>query len=379
MRAVAATLLAAVGCGVLTGGEVVTVQGAAEDTPLAVTLTRRFSVGGEKDTALPLRMLFPKDVGADDLGHLFVLSGDERAVAIYDSTGRQLRKVGRRGKGPGELEFPLGISVEAGGGFYVKDISKKALVGFFMSGRAKPEVPLSMGAIQHFAADREGKEIVALSVRGNLAALRVFGREGGADTLAQMALAAQRPLDATKCGLAPDGHTASPVFAPGLLWAHRSGRIAYVSSDSFAVRLVVPYGARTLLSRKRAPDRSTEAAAMRALPQGWRISVGGKNWCTIPAAEALKQIGYQPTIPAYEDLAIDNEDRVWALRTTLGSDPRQADLYDYNSGYIGTIILGSVRPVTFLSNGDLVSLERDSLDVPVVAVYRVKGLPARRR
>lgn len=372
-----ALALSLAGCADLAARE--PAQDSSADKPIAATFTKRFSVGGSNDTQLQLRMLFPKDVGADELGHLFVLEADERAVAIYDTTGKLLRKVGKRGKGPGELESPLGISVEAGGGFYVKDYSRRMLVGFFLSGRPSRDITTqSMGSPQEFASDRDGREIVVSNSKGRQQALRVFGRAGGADTLAVMTAPDWKLLDASKCGLSPD-HSQPPIFSQRIVWTERFGHLAYVKDDSFVVHGITRNGGESTLRRRRAPDIATEAAAVRSMPDGWRVSVGGKNWCTIPAADVVKQIGFERTIPAYESLAIDNNGRIWALRTRLGNEPRRADLYQAPGGYLGTIVLGNVRPVSFMSNGALVSLETDADDAPVVVVYGVSGLPATAR
>jgi hypothetical protein len=52
-------------------------------------------------------------------------------------------------------------------------------------------------------------------------------------------------------------------------------------------------------------------------------------------------------------------------------EPGLVDLYHPERGYEGTLALGAVRPAAFLSNGLLISLERDADGVPLLVAYRV--------
>lgn len=55
----------------------------------------------------------------------------------------------------------------------------------------------------------------------------------------------------------------------------------------------------------------------------------------------------------------------------MRGEPGVADIYHAEHGYEGSVALGAVRPVMFLSGGELVSLENDEDGVPVVAIHRV--------
>lgn len=59
-----------------------------------------------------------RDLDAD-VSRILVLDGDAARVAVLDSTGRLLRRVGRRGAGPGELRTPERVEAERGGGLAV--------------------------------------------------------------------------------------------------------------------------------------------------------------------------------------------------------------------------------------------------------------------
>jgi len=55
-----------------------------------------------------------------DADHLYIADAQDCAVKIFSKGGAFLRSVGRKGRGPGELSFPSGVSV-AGGRLFVAD------------------------------------------------------------------------------------------------------------------------------------------------------------------------------------------------------------------------------------------------------------------
>jgi len=55
-----------------------------------------------------------------DADHLYIVDAQDCAVKIFSKDGEFLRVVGRKGRGPGELSFPSGVSV-IGGRLYVAD------------------------------------------------------------------------------------------------------------------------------------------------------------------------------------------------------------------------------------------------------------------
>jgi hypothetical protein len=61
------------------------------------------------------------DVGMDYSGNLYLLDGYGMQVVVFDSTGRELRKFGRKGEGPGEFGSPRLITVIGDSVFIVSD------------------------------------------------------------------------------------------------------------------------------------------------------------------------------------------------------------------------------------------------------------------
>jgi hypothetical protein len=73
---------------------------------------------------------------ACDGGLLYVCDAQDCAVKVFAADGRFLRTVGRKGAGPGDLNFPSGVSVR-GGLIYVADKSNSRVQVFDKEGRAR--------------------------------------------------------------------------------------------------------------------------------------------------------------------------------------------------------------------------------------------------
>jgi hypothetical protein len=61
-------------------------------------------------------------------GNILVLDAQARAVREFDSTGRYLRTLGRRGQGPGEFERPMAVRVDPAGRTLVLDWNRRMTV-----------------------------------------------------------------------------------------------------------------------------------------------------------------------------------------------------------------------------------------------------------
>jgi hypothetical protein len=73
----------------------------------------------------------PTDVGWDAAGNIFVSDGyGNSRVVKYDKDGRFLKSVGTRGSGPGQLNLPHTMALDAKGTVYVGDRSNSRIQVF---------------------------------------------------------------------------------------------------------------------------------------------------------------------------------------------------------------------------------------------------------
>lgn len=63
-------------------------------------------------------------LAVDDAGHLFIADGQDNQVVVFDARGRHLRTIGRKGKGPGEFEYPTSLGVGADGTLWVREMDR---------------------------------------------------------------------------------------------------------------------------------------------------------------------------------------------------------------------------------------------------------------
>lgn len=342
-----------------------TVAGAATDQRLTWRLQRLWQIGGGEDESLLLSQLFEKDLATDRRGRLFVVDRTENRIVVYDSTGREVRTYGKRGPGPGELMGPLWVEVRHDERVLVGDAEKNAVVVYAADGTAEPEFRLTprlrsaralpSGAyIGPRAPARDSMSLVAVS---NAAPV----------TLLKMAVPLPKSMRPV-CRLTD--YPAGPIFAPSLTWAARSDRVV-ASTGGFEIRVFRGTTLQRTLTRATPRRNSTAALARQHLGPGETVELFGMRPCTVPAAMILSVAEISPTLPAYSTLTLAPDERIWATRYVVRGEPGLVDIYHPERGYEGTLALGAVRPAAFLSNGVLISLERDEDGVPLLVAYRV--------
>jgi hypothetical protein len=95
--------------------------------PLVLAEDRRI---GEPDGRTPDVFGFIQGVTTDAAGWTYVLDSRMTTVRVFDSRGRYVASVGRRGRGPGEFVNPVSLAVDAAGTLYVLDIGASRVSRF---------------------------------------------------------------------------------------------------------------------------------------------------------------------------------------------------------------------------------------------------------
>jgi DNA-binding beta-propeller fold protein YncE len=73
-------------------------------------------LGSESDLVRPTGLAID-----DDRGLLYVVDTQDHRIVAYDMDGRRVRKIGRRGHGDGEFNYPVAVAVGPEGRIYVTD------------------------------------------------------------------------------------------------------------------------------------------------------------------------------------------------------------------------------------------------------------------
>ncbi len=103
-----------------------------EGTLNKIILIQEFSLGeGESDEDM-FAELTSVDVDSD--GNIYILDRKEKKVKIFDSAGNFVKKFGKDGQGPGEMNVPITIQVTPDGELVVSDVLNQRLMYFTLEG-----------------------------------------------------------------------------------------------------------------------------------------------------------------------------------------------------------------------------------------------------
>ena len=99
-----------------------------------------------------------RDFAVDEEERLYILDGKEVHIKVFDRNGDYLRTIGRKGQGPGELEFPMGIQIFSQNKIIVYE--RRSLVYFRVNGEFIKEVHLTKTySPQGYEIDSDGSII----------------------------------------------------------------------------------------------------------------------------------------------------------------------------------------------------------------------------
>lgn len=340
----------------------------AQSKSLPITLTPLWHVGGAADTVVAFSRLFPGDIAVGQGDRLLVVDRELGRLVVLDRNGAVQKPIGRKGQGPGELGYPLGLSVAPSGIIVVYDAARRAFVRMTAEGKGLTELPYRRrGLVQGFRMRSDSTMLIAF-MAGDTAL--VVLHEGASDRV--IASAVQPPpasVDAPDCGLL-GGMPMPPLFAPRALWADWDGGVVVNRDGAYTLVHYRASGAVVRLERIATRQRTSTALAAQYFGASQRFIIPSGPPCEIPIAKIASAAGMAPLVPAYERLLSAPDGVLWAVRYTPPGAPREADLYG-RTGYLGTLSLGAANPVTFFADGRVVSLEADADEVPVVGVYRV--------
>ncbi|HDL17456.1 MAG TPA: 6-bladed beta-propeller, partial [Bacteroidetes bacterium] len=104
------------------------------DPAKKMKVTRIFSLGSLNAEEEYL-FSWVKDIATDRNGNIYACDSRENRIQVYDKSGKYIRTMGRKGKGPGELLRPMAIVVDDRGKIYVQDDLNKRVSIFKNNGK----------------------------------------------------------------------------------------------------------------------------------------------------------------------------------------------------------------------------------------------------
>lgn len=342
--------------------------GPLEDRPLAWTLTELFRLGGADEGPGSFTGAHPQTVGTDAAGNIYVLDGREMRVEVFARDGTPIRFQGRKGGGPGELDFAGFLTVHPSGVASVFDYSKRSLVRWGPDGGVLPEIRVdgffpaspiwlsgdtAVFVQESFAENRRGAR-VRIAVAGDTTDLP--GIESPTSGMIQFSCV---------------GLNLPPLFSPSVVLG-TTGRLT-ATTHQVPYRIDLYEGTRLARSLRRdiRPEAATVEHVARLHPEGMKISFGEGRSCTVPAEELMEKQGVAASVPLIRAVALGPGNRVWVQRYTFADEPPRLDLFDAEGRYLGTLT-GKSLPLGFIDEDVVLFAEEDAdTGVSQVVAYRV--------
>ena len=108
----------------------------------ALSLRADWTIGGAAEQG-EQALARPYSIAVDKDGFLYVLDIQDALVKVYDGSGRFVRRIGRRGQGPGEIGAAFSIMIpENSTILVVNDVGARRLVFFSLDGQFQKNLPM---------------------------------------------------------------------------------------------------------------------------------------------------------------------------------------------------------------------------------------------
>ena len=297
-------------------------------------------------------------VGADWTGNVFVVNSLKNKVDVFDSSGRRLRSLGRRGSGPGEFKYPEHIWVATDGSVSVVDLGKRTIVRFGPSGEVLPEQAFLIRGYPLGGIRIDGDTIVADEAEYSSGPARILRWIAANDTV-ELARIVNPTRDSAefRCGKRSVVlFQTARVLDPEIRWAKQGDQIAVSTQAEYEVKWF-ERGILAGVARRGLPHRPASIAAVEALyPAG--IVVGQS--CRATAGDLVRQLGMATSLPLIAGVSIAPDGSTWIERFVLPGERQKIDVLDQGLHYVGTVD-GVGLPVGYFNGGWFVAPVNDTV------------------
>jgi hypothetical protein len=352
----------------------------AEDRTLSVEFRPLYSVGRADGSPVETFADVPA-VAFDERARLYVLDRGNTRVVVFDSTGRHVRTIGRRGAGPGEFTAPSGIAIVAGNMLAVADAALRSISLFDAAGVYLRTVPVgnvralypSMQSaldggvlMQETATSRDHRDRHVIYhhslAEGHTAVARFqTARRDSAVQIVGSGNVRQRVLP--------------PVFQPAVRFAVWSpGIIAVAATETYGIAISGGALPVTSIARPLRPRAVTEAdreaARARIRARSSSAATLPNGFTALPDLDAAANLRFADVMPVISGLGVDAGGMLWIAR---GGSPAFSagpiDLVRRDGSYVGTIP-SAEQPAAFGPGRRVAFLRRDANGVESVTVVR---------
>ncbi len=348
------------------------VRGPATDAPLAWKFAEIGRIGGADSGVQSFDYVAPHSVTTDGAAHIAVLDASHsNQIHVFDSSGTWIRTVGRRGGGPGEMEYPQGIDVDRDGSVSVMDAAKQALLSWDAVGAVLPERKLIIGRGRTWGTVRRRGDTLYTTldlVGDTMVNVRRLERWTSRDTVVMDSTVSRQPrMVMFKCvGLA-----LPPLFSGELAWTVDGDRVISTRQSAYVVDISRNGRRERSVRRDVAPVVAKTTDASKLYPEGLKVRFGSDGECVTPSAEVGEKVGVAATLPVVRAMAIAPDGTLWVERYTFEGETPRTDVFDRDGHYLGTAS-GRSLPLGFLGpDVVLFSIKNADDGTAVIGIYRL--------
>jgi len=319
----------------------------------------------------------------DSHGNVYVADRSSQLL-VFSPAGAVLRKLGRKGQGPGEFDWIQSVRVLPGDSVYAFDSGLQRVTVFApRSDRAAYSVNVGTNAMlfSYWALPATSTRSIFAAYRAALGdgdgrglhghrkeVLRVLNPDGSIlrDSVAAFAESEALFLHGTVEGVTFNPFGRQPVFALG------SGDRVYAAwNGALAIDVYSAAGRRIKTIRPAITVRP------RPITQKDRDSVVAVLAGTVPAAEvhrAFEAVG-SDSWPLFRDMVVDDADRVWLGLLGRHGEPVHWTAFDQAGAQVASMDLPENVSLRVLRGRMAYGVELDQDDVARVVIYELR--PAR--
>jgi hypothetical protein len=358
-------MLAAAACG--TRGGDAAADRVAVDVP-GWRLEHAARVGGP-DAGEQEMLYSAQEVSEDPEGRFYVLNYGDRRIQVFDSAGRFLRNLGRRGRGPGEFTSPMGVASVGSDAVYVLETVPSRFVRYRRStGEFVDNSPIEAKQLIPVRMNVGGDGRVALefmtmlmrtseSVSASLVAW-VDTAGGIPRTAVQFDSTAKLRHNRRNPGGPAKSVVTDPPFAPRPVWAlDGRGGVLYGDGAEYVVHRAAPGTAPAVAFR----GEGDPVPVTRADRDEFLASPRGKLFTDYQFLEHK---------PYFNGLLVDHEGMVWVQRPA----PEGGQLWEVrrpDGRKAGEVRLPAGSRVLNVSRTSVYVMEVDEDDVETLHRYRL--------
>jgi 6-bladed beta-propeller len=328
------------------------------------------------------------DLDVDGAGRLYVLDQLAREVRVFDPDGRFLRRMGRRGEGPGEFgQFVNGVIV-LDGTVVVADWTLGRLTTFDTAGGVISTEPMPVPGVRSWWVP-DGDHLAARLLRRTT---DEDGRWRGVDVLVRSAPSASRvdtilTLAYPQSDLGTRAAARVPLIVNSPFWTLLpDGGVAWSTLEWPELRIHDARGALTRIVRRddwlpRPVDDAVHAALVAKLEE--KFALLGAD----PAVVSRLDLVRSTHLPVVAGVLAGPDGTIWVQRTgppdtfdamainapenARGFGGPDWDVFDAGGRFLGTVTLPAAVRVARILGDRLYGIARDSLDVEQVVRARI--------